>query len=278
MSVCDNDGPGNGISICCDLGRNAGVCCKNSSEIMKRGAPYSSTTAGPPRSTAASIMQDDDPDLPTSTRSGTITSTLRRTVSSSPSSTIPSSSSPNAAVSTNPPPAAKDDVSHSHLGAGLGGGLGGAAALLIGTAIFIYWRRGLKQIKESKHHYQEMEAPGPTYGHTLTLSPAELTAGAGNTWMEAAELPTKMPPGPSELQGDTAFMTNKTASPTSSDVAEIPVHDKPELADTSVIPGKVASPSSDRTDAGEMRLQRPLLPPNRPDSAHSQAGPWHDRF
>lgn len=150
--------------------------------------------------------------------------------------------------------------------------------MLIGIAIFIYWRRGLKQIKESKHHYQEMEAPGPTYGHTPTLSPAELTAGAGNTWMEAAELPTKMPPGPSELQGDTAFMTNKTASPTSSDVAEIPVHDKPELADTSVIPGKVASPSSNRTDAGEMRLQRPLLPPNRPDSAHSQAGPWHDRF
>lgn len=150
--------------------------------------------------------------------------------------------------------------------------------MLIGIAIFIYWRRGLKQIKESKNHYQEMEAPGPTYRHTLTLSPVELTADAANTWVEPAELPAKMPPGPSELQGDTAFMTNKSASPTSSNVAEIPVHDKPELGDTSVNPEKVASNSSERRDTAETRLQRPLFPPNRPDSAHSQAGPWHDRF
>lgn len=186
---------------------------------MDREAPISSITAGPPRSTAASTIQDDDPSLPTSTSSGTITYTLRRTVSLSPSSTNPSSSSPNLEASTIPP-ATEETASHSNLGAGLGGGLGGAAALLIGLGIFICWRRKGKQVKESEDLYHEMDAHDSTYRHNSMLFPAELNEEDSKTSMEPAELPTKLPPGPYELQGDSTVMTHNRASPTSSNVAQ----------------------------------------------------------
>lgn len=249
---------------------------------MDREAPISSITAGPPRSTAASIIQDDDPSLPTSTSSGTITYTLRRTVSSSPSSTDPSSSSPNPEASTIPP-ATEETASHSNLGAGLGGGLGGAAALLIGIGIFICWRRRGKQVKESEDLYHEMDAHDSTYRHNSMLFPAELNEEDSKTSMEPAELPTKLPPGPYELQGDSTVMTHNRASPTSSNDAKTRPHDKPELGDTCLTPDKIASSvttpasnSSDLKDA-DMRVKRPLAQ-NRPDSTHSQGGPWHDSF
>ncbi|KAL9000680.1 MAG: hypothetical protein Q9169_000716 [Polycauliona sp. 2 TL-2023] len=248
LSVCDDDGPGNGINVCCDLGRKPGECCKNGSEIMDRGAPISSVIAGPPRSTAASLVQDDDPSLPTSTSSNTLTLTLRRTVSSSPSSTNPSFSSPTTEPLTILP-ATDKSASHSKLGAGLGGGLGGAAALLIGAAIFMYWRRRGNYAKESETPYHEMDAHDSTYRHNSRLFPAELTESKKS--MEPAELPAKLPPGPYELQGDTttAAISHDRAPSLSTNDAKIRTHEKSELFGDTLHPN---DPGSDgRTPASD---------------------------
>ncbi|KAL8655949.1 MAG: hypothetical protein Q9226_002841 [Calogaya cf. arnoldii] len=279
LSVCDNDGPGNGIKVCCDLNRRPGECCKNGTETKDLGPPISSVIAGPVR--------------PTSTSSGTLTSTLRRTISSSPSSINPSSSSPNTEASTIPE-ATEKTVSHSKLGAGLGGGLGGAAALLIGIAIFFCWRRRGTQVKGSEDTNHEMDAHDSTYLNNSMLFPAELAEESkppiGPAELPAkmppigpAELPTKMPPGPYELQGDSTVNVDNQASPTSSNGANIKLHNRPELGDTGPTSDKlapsVASPASNSGDLkdAKMGVKRPLAQ-NRPNSTSSQSGPWHDRF
>ncbi|KAL9036249.1 MAG: hypothetical protein Q9180_004408 [Flavoplaca navasiana] len=251
---------------------------------MNREAPISSITAGPPRPTAASILQDDD-SLPTSTSSNTITFTLSRTVKSSLGSTSLSLSSPNPEVSSPPPTTEppEEPASRTNLGAGLGAGLGGAVALLTGIAIFICWRRRQKQVKGSETPYHEMDAHDSTYRHNSMLFPAELNEEDSKKSMEPAELPAKLPPGPYELQGDIAPIAHGHAPPTSGKNAMIRHHEKPESGDSNLIPEK---PGSDATTPSsppghlkraEMGVKRPAAM-TRPDSTQSQGGPWHDRF
>ncbi|KAL8853946.1 MAG: hypothetical protein Q9221_001254 [Calogaya cf. arnoldii] len=267
LSVCDDDGPGNGIKVCCDLNRRPEECCKNATETKDLGPPISSVIAGPVR--------------PTSISSGTLTSTRRRTISSSPSSINPSFSSPNPEASTIPE-ATEKTVSHSNLGAGLGGGLGGAAALLIGIAIFFCWRRRGKQGKGSEDTNHEMDAHDSTYLNNSMLFPAELTE-ESKPPIGPAELPTKMPPGPYELQGDSTVNVDNQASPTSSNGANIKLQNGPELGDTGPNPDKLApSVTTPASNSGYLKdakigVKRPLAQ-NRPDSTSSQSGPWHDRF
>ncbi|KAI4276752.1 MAG: hypothetical protein LQ337_002278 [Flavoplaca oasis] len=248
---------------------------------MNREAPISSITAGPSR---ASIIQDDD-SLPTSTSSNTIAFTLSRTVKSSISSTSLSLSSPNPEVSSPPPTTEppEEPASRTNLEAGLGGGLGGAVALLTSIAIFLCWRRRQKQAKASETPYHEMDAHDSTYRHNSMLFPAELNEEDSKKSMEPAELPAKLPSGPYELQGDIAPIAHGHAPPTSGKNATIRLHEKTESGDTTLISEKPgsdattpASPSGDPKKA-EMGVKRPAAL-NRPDSTHSQGGPWHDRF
>ncbi|KAL8786646.1 MAG: hypothetical protein Q9213_002675 [Squamulea squamosa] len=271
-------GPGNGINICCDLGRTPGECCKNGSELMNREPPISSITAGPPRATASSNIEDDDPSLPTSTSSGTLTLTLRKTVTSSrsslsstsllgPSSLSVNSSSANTQTSDIPPATGN----HSNLGAGLGGGLGGAAALLIGIAVFIFYRRRQKPSIESNVKYHEMDAHDSTYQHNSMLFPAELTNEDSKTSMEPAELSPKTAPafGPYELPGGDEAVGAAQVPVASSNNVENSHQEKPKLGDTTTV-----SELSGLQDT-EVKVRRPLAQ-KRPDS-HS-SGPWHDNL
>ncbi|KAL8771836.1 MAG: hypothetical protein Q9209_002774 [Squamulea sp. 1 TL-2023] len=242
---------------------------------MNREPPISSITAGPPRATAASNIEDDDPSIITSTSSGTLTLTLRKTVTPSrsslrstsslgPSSLSVNSSSANAPQTSDIPPATGH---HSKLGAGLGGGLGGAAALLIGAAIFILCRRRQKPSTESDVKYHEMDAHDSTYQHNSMLFPAELTNEDSKTSMEPAELSPKTAPafGPYELPGDDKAVGVPVAS---SNSVENTHQEKPKMGDTTTV-----SELSSLQDT-EANVRRPLAP-KRPDS-HS--GPWHDNF
>ncbi|KAL8736689.1 MAG: hypothetical protein Q9166_000055 [cf. Caloplaca sp. 2 TL-2023] len=230
---------------------------------MNREAPFSSITAGPASATAASILGDDDPSAPTSTSLDTLTYTLRKTVSKP--STQPSIPPQNSTLG----PQNTEATHRSNLGAGLGGGLGGAtAAILIATAIAIYWKRKHRRAEKGENKYHEMESQDPTHRHNSMLFPAELTHEDSKASLKPAELSSitaKPVTGPYELHAE-----DKAIEKSSDDVKATP-SDKTEVDNTSM-----ASDLSDLKEA-EAKLKRPLAQ-NRPDSTYSQSGPWHDSY
>ncbi|KAL8701796.1 MAG: hypothetical protein Q9224_000343 [Gallowayella concinna] len=266
---------------------------------MSREAPFSSITAGPSRSTAAPLQDDDDSSEPTSTTSDTFTLTLRRTVSSS--SSTPSPTLPPTTEATHPPP--MEAPHHSNLGAGLGGGLGGAAAVLMGIALFFYSRRKQRRVSvDEGSKYHEMDTPDAAHRHNSRLFPAELHYEDSKVSLAPAELgsskTTAAPVGPYELQGDLYEMEgdteaiakdgdsgghqdkplseNTTTSPTySSDIkttkAKESSRDSPIVDDMTIV--------SDLSDirGTAARGHRPSAQ-NRPDSTYSPSGPWHDNY
>ncbi|KAL8800094.1 MAG: hypothetical protein Q9182_005406 [Xanthomendoza sp. 2 TL-2023] len=290
----------NGINICCDIGRKPGVCCKNSSEILTREAPFSSITAGPSSSTAAPSLDDDDDDDdedgPTSTTRNTFTLTLRRTVTSSPS-TLPTTLAQTIVVQTTG--AAHSPVTeaahHSNLGAGLGGGLGGAAAVLVGIAIFFYSRRKKKRVSKDKgSDYHELDHPDPTHRHNSTLFPAELNCEDSKVPPVPAELGSKttiMPVGPYELQGDTEVIHQGATSGNHhdsllSEISAIPPAYSRDIKTTKAKDNAQDNPRSKHTTIdsdlsdikGTAALAHRPSAQVRPESTSSRSGPWHDTY
>ncbi|KAI4238790.1 MAG: hypothetical protein L6R40_005645 [Gallowayella cf. fulva] len=267
---------------------------------MSREAPFSSITAGPASATAAASGTNDDDNSddssgPTATTRATSTLTLRRTVLSSPRSStltmgIPPAATEAATGAATPP--STEPAEHSHLGAGIGGGLGGAlAALLLGIAIVICWRRrrqrsALQKGDESKSNYHEMDTPDPAHRHNSRLFPAELNYEDSKTSLGLAELGVKTA-GPYELLGDTEAITVKglrgggldrgdvEGDGILEDSGDVETMEK-KIDGTKEPESEHATDSSDGKDTGA-KSRRPLAR-NRPDSTHSQSGPWHDSF
>ncbi|KAL8705476.1 MAG: hypothetical protein Q9201_001407 [Fulgogasparrea decipioides] len=201
--------------------------------------------------------------------------------------------------------------SHSKLAAGLGGGLGGTAAIAVGIVLCFLFRRKQREVEKVKQERHEMPTVDQCPGLNSALFVAELNHEDSKISTSPVELDSNIigtPSGPGELHGEERYQTKtpppppKSSKRLNSKVAETPagpyeLHSEERVSTYTPSPPPRSSrrpspfihpaipvqgdlvdsrPVSNLTDTGAI----PRRPPagHRPDSMGSLSGPWHDSY
>lgn len=269
VSICPSQDQG--LFYCCDNGRAPLVCCNNVTEILRGQAPFSSITAGPETQTVGTTLTLA---APYSKASATLT---YETKSAKPSSQAPMLA-PNSTVLPNSNASsatASLQTKHpSRLAAGLGGGLGGLAAVsIIGIGLLWLWRRKKDQKGEKEGPQELPQNNDPIHQPNSMLFPAELSHEDSKASTSPFELDSQpiveKPAGPHD-----GLLTRTPTIPQKSEKRRSPYlqQENPAQDDEMLV-----SPLSNGFTNGEA-ASRQALGNSRPDRVDSPSGPWHDRF